>query len=215
MNHDYEQLLGELSVQCRSQAEAKQAAAAERQEDADKLAELEDRLLAQQADLLNTARKLRLGAPRLLPRPSESADLPADFATCLRQADRLVAAAESAAQRAWNRATVPAFLPYQRPRVRNLAVYGIAGLAGAAVQLLALTAQGLRDGAWIVALAPLAAFVAGYVAVGQARQPRLKPERLRKTLRRTPRVKLSRDVKPGLAVCMAFGLATVAWWLLR
>ncbi|MGH8795325.1 MAG: hypothetical protein ACRDXX_22115 [Stackebrandtia sp.] len=208
---DYERLLGELTRRRRVHA-VEMAETAHHDEEADKLADMENRLLSQQADLLNTARGLRLPPPKLRPADAETnaaASGDGDFEAALRQASRQADVSEAAAQRAWDRAKLPIFLPGKRPRIRHLAVYGLCALGGAAVQLTALVAEGMPDAAVTVAFAPVAAFVVGYFTIGHVRRPRLKPQRRRRGDR------APRDVKLGLATCLVTGLVVVTWWLTR
>lgn len=206
---EYERLLSELSRAKNSQDRAKTGTDQPASRTAE-LAELEDRLLDQQADLLNAATALRLRPPQLRPDAAVKAET-ADFAAAIAAATKSADACEAATARALRRAELPNFLPTQRTPIRHLSVYALCVLGATLLQLLILATGELREVAWVFAGAPAAALLTGYVLIGAADRSRIRPVRSRR--RRAPAP--SRDPKTGLIMCLVVDFAVAAWWLLR
>jgi hypothetical protein len=207
---DYERLLAELTHTRTTAISTDRAASQRHTERTTELAGLEDRLLGQQADLLHTAAMLRLRAPRLRPDPDE-APTTGDFTEAIAAANRETDSADAAVARALRRARLPKFLPAQRMITRHLAVYAICAVTVAALENLALAVNPLTEVAWLFAAAPAAGFLAGYLLVGAADRPHLKPTGKRRDRGRAP----SRNPKLGLTLCLVASFATATWWLLR
>jgi adenine-specific DNA-methyltransferase len=100
----------------------------------------------------------------------------------------------------------PSWLPRWRADERNGLVYGIAALAGLFAQMLVLrlwTGDGLVDTIVLMAVllaCPLAAFTAGWLAIGVVSRPRIgEPEKLQ----RNPRLGLVICASTLVAVCFA------------
>ncbi|CAM3269510.1 hypothetical protein [Stackebrandtia soli] len=199
---DYERLLARLD-----EAISGPDATSRQDEHAIAVAEMEARLLQQQADLMHAASRLKLPAPRLGADATDESE-PADPADELRAAGVAADDADNALVRADHRARRPALLPDSRPRVRNGAVYALCAVAAALPQGIVLTRMGMPTAtAPVFVLIPVLAFLSGLILVGPAGTARLRPSR---SGRRLP---LRRDAKLGAVICGVIGLACGAAWL--
>ena len=209
--HEYERLLDELSRETSDQAKRSAATSDTHDTRTRELSELEDRLLDQQAELLHTANALRIRIPKL-GFGNGTPDGPGRYTDAVSAATREIDNCDIAMSHAMHRARQPNFLPHQRALVRHLAVYGLCVLGATALQLLILASGELTKVAWVFLAAPLAAFAVGYLAIGTADQPRIKPAKQRRR-RRGPAP--TRDPKLGLIICVVIDLAVAVAWLLR
>jgi hypothetical protein len=165
--------LGELRATERERTggQARTAATARKQ-----IADLSDKLLAQQTDLTTLARALHLLAPALVPGAAPDGQPVEARLTrvrqCLDEANIAADAADSAAD-------APLLLPTASPRLRNAAVYGGFSVLGLVAQLVMIglnsqkvvTSQITMYG-WTCCGFPAIAFFAGYIAVGILCRPR-------------------------------------------
>lgn len=203
---DYERLLGELAEARTDPAGTVDTAW---QENTERVARLEDRLLVQQAELLRLATTLHFKAPPLRPRP-EDIGTGRDVEAACRSAEREADSADAAARRALSHAKLPSFLPNQRPLVRHAAIYLLCALGTVVVEWLLVVSQGIAKASWVFAAAPLIAFAIGYVVIGNVGRPRVLPEAKRARRALLP----TRDPKLGLMLCLIASVVTAAALLL-
>lgn len=166
------------------------------------LNELDDRLVGLQADLLHARPTLGVSQPKLSAAPPQTP--PVHARQAIDRAHRHIDTAGAALDQALRWATMPRFLPQARPKTRHLAVYLICAIVAVIVHAVVILQAGVGAAALGFAIAPAAAFLAGYVIIGHAGRPRIRGGRKRPRLNRYP--------KPGLIICVVVDLlAAVAW----
>ncbi|HIW62634.1 MAG TPA: hypothetical protein H9881_09270 [Candidatus Stackebrandtia excrementipullorum] len=195
----YERLLGELAAELHSHGSPRtQRTAFDRDLD-----ELDNRLIALQADLLHASPVLGVSRPKLSPSPPASK--PVNSRQAIDRAHHHIDAAGAALQRARRWATMPRFLPRARPKVRHLTVYALCAIVAVAVHALVILQYGVVGAAIGFAIAPLSAFAAGFLLIGHLGRPRVSNT--------TKRAKLNRYPKFGVLLCVAVDLVAAVMWL--
>ncbi len=176
------QQLGQVRQEERERTGGRQRGAAAARADA---AELSDKLMAQQADLTELARRLRLAAPMFGPAGRAEVTGPVGLGVPASPEDRLARArqclqdANVAADSADELGDQPALLPNLRPLARNAVVYAGASTAGLLAQLIMIGLYSRRVVsdqfsvyAWTCCGFPAVAFFVGYLVVGIVGRPR-------------------------------------------
>lgn len=194
----YEQLLNELAAELAQHGSPRSQRTAFDKE----LDELDDRLLDLQADLLHACPTLGVSTPKLSAVTPPSP--PGETRQAINRAHHYVDSAGAALTQAMRWATMPRFLPKARPRTRHLAIYALCALVAVAVHALVILRDGVFAAAIGFAVAPVSAFIVGYLLIGRLGRPRIAGA--------GKRAKLNRYPKFGFILCVVIDLlAAVAW----